>query len=50
MGENHPPPGESSQGVEILATPQKQHAEAEFGDGSQSLPIDLVDDSVPSPN
>ncbi|KAI1041879.1 hypothetical protein LB505_007669 [Fusarium chuoi] len=49
MDENHPPLGEISQGVEIFATPQNQHAKAEFGDGSQSLPINLVDGGV-SPN
>ncbi|KAF5536540.1 hypothetical protein FMEXI_10275 [Fusarium mexicanum] len=50
MDESHPPPGESSQGVELPVTPQNQHVKAEVGDGSQSLPINLVNDSVPTPN
>ncbi|KAF5632118.1 hypothetical protein F25303_9522 [Fusarium sp. NRRL 25303] len=50
MDENHLPPGESSPGVGLPATPQNQHAEAEFVHGSQSLPINLVDDNIPTPN
>ncbi|KAF4503107.1 hypothetical protein FAGAP_662 [Fusarium agapanthi] len=50
MDESHPLLGESSQGVELPVTPQNQHAKAEVGDGSQSLPINLVNDSVPTPN
>ncbi|KAF5580986.1 hypothetical protein FPCIR_10374 [Fusarium pseudocircinatum] len=49
MDENHMPPGESSQGVGLPVTPQNQHTQAEVGEGSQLLPINLVDDSVPTP-
>ncbi|KAF5723749.1 hypothetical protein FMUND_1485 [Fusarium mundagurra] len=50
MDENHPPPGESSQGMGLPVTPQNQHTEAEVGDGSQLFPINLVNDSVPTPD
>ncbi|KAF5987441.1 hypothetical protein FCOIX_941 [Fusarium coicis] len=50
MDESYPPPGESSQGMELPVTPQNQHSNAEVGDGSQLLPIDLVNDSVSTPN
>ncbi|KAF5533385.1 hypothetical protein FNAPI_12696 [Fusarium napiforme] len=50
MNENQPPPGESSQDAGLPVTPKSQHTQAEVGDGSQLLPIDLVNDSVSSPN
>ncbi|KAF5683364.1 hypothetical protein FCIRC_4472 [Fusarium circinatum] len=50
MDESHPPLGESPQGVGLPVTPQSQRAKAEVGDGSQSLPINLVNDSVPTHN
>ncbi|KAF5578839.1 hypothetical protein FPANT_9849 [Fusarium pseudoanthophilum] len=48
MDENHPPPVESSQSVGLPVTPQNQYTEAEVGNGSQLLPIDLVNDSIPT--
>ncbi|KAF5622804.1 uncharacterized protein FTJAE_10783 [Fusarium tjaetaba] len=50
MDESHPPPGESSLGVGLPVTPQSQHTQAEVGDGSQLLPIDLVNDSASTPS
>ncbi|KAG9500855.1 hypothetical protein J7337_006536 [Fusarium musae] len=50
MDESHSPPGERSQDARLPVTPQNQHSNAEVGDGSQLLPINLENDSVSTPN
>jgi hypothetical protein len=50
MDEYHPPSGKIPQGVGLPVTPKNQHAETEIGEGSQRLPVHLVNDNIPTPD
>ncbi|KAL9573577.1 hypothetical protein ACKAV7_002121 [Fusarium commune] len=50
MDEDHPPSVTDLQGAAVPVTPKNLHTEAKIGEGSQSLPVSLVNDTISTPH